>query len=176
MNCPPGSSVLEYWSGLPCPPLGDPLDPEIESMSLMPPALAGGFFTTEHKGRLVSSYIYIGRQVLWAQGKSYFFICIYIYSPAFIPLALALPQGVCWLAYRCPASPSDPVHSSSFFVFLVLRLDNFNCLIFKLTNLLLNPFEVFKFYFSYCMFVSSFIWSLVRFLFVDILIPLTYRF
>ena len=36
----------EYWSGLPCPPLGDLPNPGIEPMSLMSPALAGGFFTT----------------------------------------------------------------------------------------------------------------------------------
>ena len=35
-------SRREYWSGLPCPPLGDFPNPEIESMSH---ALAGGFFT-----------------------------------------------------------------------------------------------------------------------------------
>ena len=38
-----GFSRQEYWSGLPFPPPGDPLDPGIEPMSL---ALAGGFFTT----------------------------------------------------------------------------------------------------------------------------------
>ena len=36
----------EYWSGLLCPPPGDLPDPGIEPMSLMSPALAGGFFTT----------------------------------------------------------------------------------------------------------------------------------
>ena len=49
---PPGSSVRgdslgrEYWSGLPCPSPGDLPNPEIKLMSLMSPALAGGFFTT----------------------------------------------------------------------------------------------------------------------------------
>ena len=37
-----GFSRQEYWSGLPCPPPGDLPEP----MSLMSPALAGGFFTT----------------------------------------------------------------------------------------------------------------------------------
>ena len=46
----PGTSVhevsrQEYGSGLPCPPLGDLLDPGIEPMFLKSPALAGGFFT-----------------------------------------------------------------------------------------------------------------------------------
>ena len=39
-------SRQEYWSGLPCPPPGDLLNPEIEPESLMSPALANGFFTT----------------------------------------------------------------------------------------------------------------------------------
>ena len=52
MDCsPPDSTVhgilqAKYWSGLPCPPLGDLPNPGIEPMSLMSPALAGGFFTT----------------------------------------------------------------------------------------------------------------------------------
>ena len=41
-----GFSKQEYWSRLPCPPPGDLPNPGIESMSLMSPALAGGFFTT----------------------------------------------------------------------------------------------------------------------------------
>ena len=46
----PGSSVhgilrQEYWSGLPCPPLGDCLNPGIEPTALTSPALAGMFFT-----------------------------------------------------------------------------------------------------------------------------------
>ena len=36
----------EYWSGLPFPPPGAIPDPLIELVSLAPPALAGGFFTT----------------------------------------------------------------------------------------------------------------------------------
>ena len=41
-----GFSRQEYWSGLPCPPLGDLPDPGIECMSLRPPALVCRFFTT----------------------------------------------------------------------------------------------------------------------------------
>ena len=36
----------EYWSWLPCPPLGDPPNWGIKTKSLMSPALAGEFFTT----------------------------------------------------------------------------------------------------------------------------------
>ena len=41
-----GFSRQEYWSGLPCLPLGDLPNPEIKPASLMSPALAGRFFTT----------------------------------------------------------------------------------------------------------------------------------
>ena len=41
-----GLSRQEYWSGLPCPPLGDLPNPGIKPMSLTSPALAGRFFTT----------------------------------------------------------------------------------------------------------------------------------
>ena len=34
----------EYWSGLPCLPPGDLLNPAIEPESPISPALAGGFF------------------------------------------------------------------------------------------------------------------------------------
>ena len=41
-----GFSRQESWNGLSCPSPGDLSDPGTESASLMPPALAGGFFTT----------------------------------------------------------------------------------------------------------------------------------
>ena len=41
-----GFSRQEYWRGLPCPPPGDLPDPGTEPRSLMSPALAGRFFTT----------------------------------------------------------------------------------------------------------------------------------
>ena len=50
-----GFSRQEYWSGLPCPPPGDPPNPGIRPRSLISPALAGGFFTTELPGKLSTS-------------------------------------------------------------------------------------------------------------------------
>jgi len=41
-----GFSRQEYWSGLPFPLPGNLADPEIKPVSLMSPALAGGFCTT----------------------------------------------------------------------------------------------------------------------------------
>ena len=39
-----GFSRQEFWSSLPCPPPGDLPYPEIESASLIPPALTGGIY------------------------------------------------------------------------------------------------------------------------------------
>ena len=41
-----GFSRQKYWSGLPCPSLGDLPDSGIEHVSLTAPALTTGFFTT----------------------------------------------------------------------------------------------------------------------------------
>ena len=46
-----GFSSQEYWSGLLFPPPGDLPDPGIEPVSLVSPALAGRFFTTEPPGK-----------------------------------------------------------------------------------------------------------------------------
>ena len=43
-------SRQEHWSGLPFPPPGDLPDPRIKHTSLVPPALAGGLFTTMPPG------------------------------------------------------------------------------------------------------------------------------
>ena len=42
----PSMGFYEYWRGLPCPPPGDLPNRGIKPVSLMSPALAGGFFTT----------------------------------------------------------------------------------------------------------------------------------
>ena len=39
-------SGQKYWSGLPFSPPGNLTDPGIEPMSLVSPAMAGGFFTS----------------------------------------------------------------------------------------------------------------------------------
>ena len=41
-----GFSSQEYWNGLPCSSPGDLPDPGIKPVSLMSPALAGGFLMT----------------------------------------------------------------------------------------------------------------------------------
>ena len=52
-----GFSRQEYWSGLPRPPPGDLPDSRIKAMSLMTPALAGGFFTTSATWEALKQYI-----------------------------------------------------------------------------------------------------------------------
>ena len=55
-----GFSRQGYWSGSPCPPPGDLPDPGIEPLSLMSPALAGGFFTYLcHLGTPYTNYVSI---------------------------------------------------------------------------------------------------------------------
>ena len=51
-----GFSRQEYWSGLPCSPLQGSSGPRIEPMSLLSPALAGGFFTTRATWETLISY------------------------------------------------------------------------------------------------------------------------
>ena len=46
----------EYWSGLPFPSAGDPLDTGIEAVSLVSFALAGKFFTTASPGKSIFIY------------------------------------------------------------------------------------------------------------------------
>ena len=65
-----GLSQQEYWSGLPCPPLGDLPDPGIEPMSPESPVLAGRFFTTEPPGKPL---LWCGEML--SEGRK-----IYIYS------------------------------------------------------------------------------------------------
>ena len=72
-------SRQEYWSGLPCPPPGDLPDPGIEPMSLMSPALAGGFFTTSATWEAPFTCFY------YFMCKS---ICMYMYKVIHIKLSL----------------------------------------------------------------------------------------
>ena len=50
-------SRQEHWRGLPCPPPGDLLDPGIESLSLISPALVGGFIPLSPPGKVIYLYV-----------------------------------------------------------------------------------------------------------------------
>ena len=58
-------SRQEYWSRLPCPTPGDLLDPGIEPVSLVSPALAGGFFTTSATWEAHVLYQSSSKRVSW---------------------------------------------------------------------------------------------------------------
>ena len=63
-----GFSRQEYWSGLPCPPPGDPPNPGIEPTSLMSPALAAGFFTTSAILETLNTVLTVkSKAVVWVQ-------------------------------------------------------------------------------------------------------------
>ena len=69
-----GFSRQEYWSGLPCPPPGDLPDPGVKPVSLMPPTLAGRFFTTS----TTREVLYRWRNVC---------VCVCLFARATIPIA-----------------------------------------------------------------------------------------
>ena len=52
-----GFSRHDYWSGLPFSPPRDLSEPGIKPASLVPPALAGVFFTTEPPGK--PQFVYV---------------------------------------------------------------------------------------------------------------------
>ena len=62
-----GFSKKEYWSGLPCPPPGDLLDPGIEPISLIFPVLAGRFFTASATWETL---ICCSRRSYWSLNKN----------------------------------------------------------------------------------------------------------
>ena len=67
-----GLSQQGCWSGLPCPPPGDPPDPGTEPTSLTSSALAGGLFTTRATG---SSEYSLGSTYFWNPGNHWGFHC-----------------------------------------------------------------------------------------------------
>ena len=62
-----GFQRQDYWSGLPCSPLGDLPDPGIKLTSLESPALAGRFFTT---GATQEAQITKTPQFTWGRGEN----------------------------------------------------------------------------------------------------------
>ena len=72
-----GFSRQEYWSGLPCPPLGDLPDPGIGPVSLVSPASAGVFFTT-------STTLYDGLNWYTSQNSTFllFAVCVPLTIPS----------------------------------------------------------------------------------------------
>ena len=63
-----GFSRQEYWSMLPCPPAGDLPDPGVEPVSLVYPALAGGFFTISDTFFFFFFFCSVVSDSLWPHG------------------------------------------------------------------------------------------------------------
>ena len=77
-----GLSRQEQWSGLPCPPPGDLSDPGTEPASLMSPALAGGFFTTNApwEALMIELCLLLSFYTIWVWGGGWFLtICIRLF-------------------------------------------------------------------------------------------------
>ena len=72
-----GFSRQEYWNGLPCHLPGDLPDLGIRLASLMSPALAGRFFTTESPEEIYI-YIYIHTHI-HIYIHLYMYVCMYIH-------------------------------------------------------------------------------------------------
>ena len=64
-----GLSRQEHWRGLLCPPPGDLPDPGIEPVSLISPALAGGFFTTRATIQRSMLYLHFTEENFEFQGS-----------------------------------------------------------------------------------------------------------
>ena len=69
-----GFSRQEYWSGWPCPPLGDLPNEGIEPASLASPALAGEFFPIAPPNKWLPTPVFL-------PGESYGQRNLVVYSP-----------------------------------------------------------------------------------------------
>ena len=111
-----GFSRQEYWSGFPCPPPGDLPNPEIEPVSLMSPALAGGFFITSSTWEapicaiLFKNYVYWGLRKIFRfevskdgmrVGSTFYLIDTGHLAYSIWPILMrALQIKLCYLFYR----------------------------------------------------------------------------
>ena len=121
MDCSPlGSSVhgfprQEYWNGLPFLPLGNVPNPGIEPVSLVFPALAGGFFITASCGKPER---YERRAVnVWTNLANYFAHWV----PRLLIRKPHLDSTVCF------KNTTNPIRSQDIFCFFIFVV----CLNFK---------------------------------------------
>ena len=93
-----GFSRQEYWSGLPCPPAGNLLDPGFKPSSLAFLAWAGCFFTTSTTWEPM-----VAKQVpgAWVSGELQDQLCQQLLSSQFLQL-FWLPFDICLIV---PSSP-----------------------------------------------------------------------
>ena len=88
-------SRQEYWSRLPFPTPGDLPDPGIKPASLVPPALAGGFFTAEPPGKCpLALRVDFSVFMLHPQLQVFFVhLCLSAHSPTALLLDACSPGG-----------------------------------------------------------------------------------
>ena len=89
-------SRQEYCNGLPFPTLGHLLDPGIEPMSRVSPALIDGFFTTVPPGMQISFFFFKIFFLMWTIFKV-FVECVTILFLFYI--LVFWPGGMCDLSY-----------------------------------------------------------------------------
>ena len=73
----------EYWSGLPFPSPGDLPNPKIEPVSLMSPALAGGFLITSATFMTVGRKKYFSVKGRFPKEMICFFMFVFFFSVPF---------------------------------------------------------------------------------------------
>ena len=110
-----GFSRQEYWSQLPCPPLGDLPDPGLEPASLTSSASAGGFFTTSTTSvhlNTSSSWVLPRPSGQKASGDILIWKCLFSIYPSFCFSMFVLTDlgwcalgGCCWTL--CVQIPSQ---------------------------------------------------------------------
>ena len=90
-----GFSRQDYWGGLPFPSPGDLPHPGIEPASPVPPALAGGFFTTGTPGK--TFHTFTGHHLYFLYSDLFFFLPACVILPlesSFFPKWKFL--NTCW--------------------------------------------------------------------------------
>ena len=110
-------SRWEYWSGLPLPPPGKLPDPGIKPMSLVPPALAGGFLIAEPAGKPLQCFLNRRLMCWYSLEKVWSCLVWFLWSVTFCcpaSFVCSLPgipsRVVCYCCYCWVTSVvSDPV-------------------------------------------------------------------
>ena len=98
-----GFSRQEYWSGLPCPRPGDLPDPGMKPFSLVPPALAGRFFTTSTTWEIQSSGQESGKHISWNKplsSQQQLEFHSHCGLPAFLVILLLFGEAPLWSGSR----------------------------------------------------------------------------
>ena len=115
-----GFSRQEYWSRLPFPSPGDLPDAGIEHMSLMSPALAGGFFTTSTTWKAPLKHIYTCKFSLYVCPPQPDYKYLRSRGHALTSLTFSFPRWKLPLSNGCDVyflirSPNESIHLESLY-------------------------------------------------------------